>query len=423
MITRYAGLLLICALTACSAAPRAFVPNSTPASDSSATAPVISPDHGASALPGGWLPCGWPQNQEDGGGGGEGGDVAGLPENHEASCSVAISNNYGGGNMRRSDDGGWWPNGLHPADIADVYALPTHSPGMTVAIVDAFDDPVVEHDLNEYRAQFNLGACTTANGCFTKVNEAGKGGPLPKSNVAWSHEIALDTEMLSAACPHCKILLVEAKSASVNDLGKAVDRAVAMGARVVSNSYYAVEWHGEVAADKYYNHPGVAITVSAGDVASPGGGDDAKTLSKRSAPYYPASSPYVTSIGGTSLHGGPGQWQETPWGNSGSGCSRYEQRPSFQKQICSTRSSVDIAMVADPNTGVAAYVSQAVNNPWVVAGGTSVGAPLAAGAYALSGNPTGAAFSYAHRTAFNDILPAGIDRLTGLGSPNGVTGL
>lgn len=371
----------------------------------------MRPGHGASSLPGGWLPCGFPSEQDD---------VAGATTIHVASCSVAVQTN--GGDVRPSDD---WPGsynqGLQPSDIDNAYGFPANAAGMTVAVVDAFDDPQAESDLNTYRAQFNLPACTTANGCFRKLNQAGNPGPYPHPNIAWSYEISLDIEMVSAVCPRCPILLIEANSAKIDDLGAGVDKAVALGARSVSNSYYAVEWPGESSEDAHYNHPGVAITVSSGDDASSNGsGDDARST-KRDAPYYPASSPYVTAIGGTSIEGESGYWTQTPWQYAGKGCSRYEGRPAFQVHVCPTRSSVDMAVVADPQTGVAVYSAQV--GGWIVAGGTSVGSPVIAAAYALSGNPAGPSFSYAHRGAFVAIGDARFDQATGLGSPNGVSGL
>jgi subtilase family serine protease len=354
------------------------------------------PDYGASALPGATLPCGFPPH------------AAAHHHPNPATCPVAINVHHPG--IRNPHQPVSAIPGLHPSDVARAYALPARASGTTVAVVDAYDDRQAERDLNVYRTRFGLPPCTTANGCFKKVNQQGLSGAYPHSNRAWSQEIALDVEMVSAVCPHCSILLVEANSASIDDLGAGVDEAVALGARVVSNSYYTTEWDGEASEDAHYNHPGVAITASSGD---------------RAAPFYPAASPYVTAVGGTSLVGKPGAWSETAWPYAGSGCSAYEPLPSFQAGIpCTTRSAVDMAVVADPQTGVAIFATQA--GGWVVAGGTSVGAPVIAAAYALSGNPTGPAYSYANRGGFHAIPPAapgGYDTATGLGSPYGITGL
>lgn len=298
--------------------------------------------------------------------------------------------------------------GLHPADLQNAYSLPSQNGGGTVAVVDAYDDPVAETDLALYRAAFGLPACTSADGCFRKVNQSGQSGSYPAANLGWDTEISLDLDMVSAACPNCKILLVEANSALFDDLGAGVDTAASMGATAISNSYYGTEWANETNEDVHYNHPGIAITASSGDQVST---------------FYPAASPYVTSVGGTSLTGSSGAWSESAWSNGGRGCSLYEAKPKWQSGLgCSrkARSTVDVVAVADPQTGVAMYDSTA--GGWLVAGGTSVGAPLVAAAYALSGNPQSPAYSYAHASAFNDVAPAGYDFATGLGSPNGVGG-
>jgi hypothetical protein len=291
--------------------------------------------------------------------------------------------------------------GLHPADLSRAYALPTGNPGRTVAVVDAYDDPAAESDLAVYRAAFGLPPCTSGNGCFRKVDQRG-GTTFPRPDTGWSSEIALDLDMVSAVCPRCTILLVEADSALIDDLGAGVDTAASLGAAAVSNSYYALEWANEAGEDVHYRHPGIAITASSGD---------------RGKPSYPAVSPLVTSVGGTSLTASG----ENAWTYSGRGCSTYVAKPAWQNAgACSTRSAVDVAAVADPATGVAMFDTLA--GGWVVAGGTSVGAPLIAAAYAL-GTPAPPAYSYARPGGFHAIAAGGYDNTTGLGSPSGVTGL
>ncbi len=298
-------------------------------------------------------------------------------------------------------------SGLHPADLRSRYGLALVNPNRTVAIVDAYDDPLAEVDLAIYRRAFGLPACTASNGCLRKVNQRGQSSGYPAFNLGWSEEISLDLDMVSAACPYCKILLVEANSPSLNDLGAAVDTAASLHPAAISNSYYGPEWSGERALDVHYRHPGIAITASAGDQVSP---------------FYPAASPYVTSVGGTSLASVGGTWNEAPWRYGARGCSRFEPTVSWQGVTgCTKRSTVDVAAIADPQTGVTMYDS--VAGGFLVAGGTSVGAPLVAAAYALSRNPQGPSYSYAHRTAFHDIAPLGYDLATGLGSPSGVVGL
>ena len=289
-----------------------------------------------------------------------------------------------------------------------AYALPSQGAGATVAVVDAYDAPAAESDLAVYRAAFGLPACTSANGCFRKVNQRGQSGSYPAADTGWAAETALDLDMISAACPNCSILLVEADSALIDDLGAGVDTAAAFRAAAVSNSYYAIEWKNERVEDVHYHHDGVAITASSGD---------------RGYASYPAASQYVTAVGGTSLTGGSGGWTETAWKYTGHGCSYYIWRPAWQRGTsCRGRSAVDVAAVADPQTGVATFSSGA--GGWLVAGGTSVGAPLVAAAYALSGRPTGPAFSYSHIGGFHAIGGvSGYQSVTGLGSPNGVGAL
>ena len=324
-----------------------------------------------------------------------------IPQNGQASCTIAINVNV----APLSD-----PNapaslvpGLHPADLQRAYALGSGAGAGTVAVVDAYDDPAAEADLAVYRAAFGLPACTVNGGCLRKVDQRG-GTAYPAPNAAWAQEIALDLDMVSAACPACSIVLVEANSASLDDLGAAVDTAASLGARAVSNSYYAAEWAGESAEDPHYAHAGIALTVSAGDSTKPS---------------YPATSPGVVAVGGTSLNA---DGSETAWAYGARGCSAYEKKPAWQSaSACATRAAVDVAAVGDPQTGVAMYAS--ASGGWLVAGGTSVGAPLIAAGAAQNGTFPGPWYPYAHPAAFHDIAPAGVDAVTGLGSPNGIAGL
>ncbi|MFK0177544.1 peptidase S8 [Streptomyces xanthochromogenes] len=324
------------------------------------------------------------------------------------------------------------PTGFGPADLQKAYNLPADGgSGQTVAIVDAQDDPNAEQDLATYRSQYGLPACTTANGCFKKVDQNG-GTNYPTADSGWAGEISLDVDMVSAVCPQCHILLVEATSANMDDLGAAVNRAVTMGAKFVSNSYGGSEDASDTTADsQYFNHPGVAITVSSGDS---GYGVE-----------YPAASQYVTAVGGTSLKQDSSTrgWSESVWGTSaggegaGSGCSAYDPKPSWQKDSgCARRAVADVSAVADPATGLAVYDSYQANG-WNVYGGTSASSPIIAGVYALAGAPAGgstpSSFPYAHTGSLNDVTTgangscsdylckagAGYDGPTGLGTPNG----
>jgi hypothetical protein len=331
------------------------------------------------------------------------------------------------------------PSGYGPADLAGAYSLPSGGgSGATVAIVDAYDDPSAEADLAVYRSQYGLPACTTANGCFSKVNQTG--GPTPPSpDPDWAGEISLDLDMVSAVAPAAHILLVEADSASSDDLGAAVDEAVALGAGYVSNSYGtgydSTPGSGEdpseiTSLDAHYNHPGVAVVASSGDSAY--------------GVSYPAASQYVTSVGGTSLvrDSGTRGWSESVWNNSygggGSGCSLFEPKPSFQTDSgCAMRTEVDVSADADPVTGVAVYDSYQASG-WGVFGGTSASSPIIASVYADAGTPAAGtypnSYPYAAPGSLNDVAVGsngtcspgylctagpGYDGPTGLGTPNG----
>ena len=315
-----------------------------------------------------------------------------------------------------------------PADLQAAYALPsaTGGAGQTVAVVDAFDDPKAEADLALYRAHYGMTACTTANGCFKKVNQNGAASPLPAGNSGWAQEISLDLDAVSAACPNCNILLLEAASANFDDIVVAEDTAVAMGATAISNSYGSGEWSTEAAYESHYTHPGVAITVSTGD-----SGYGAE---------YPATSAGVTAVGGTTLgiDSSARGFSETAWSGGGSGCSQYISKPAWQSGVgCAKRTVADVSADADPNSGLAVYDSYGSSGTsnWYQIGGTSLSSPLVAAIYALSGNTAVAPGSpYSHSDQFYDIVSGhngsctptylctagpGYDGPTGFGTPNG----
>ena len=337
------------------------------------------------------------------------------------------------------------PPGYGPSDLQSAYNLPpgTAGSGETVAIVDAYDDPNAEADLQVYRAQYGLPVCDTANGCFQKLNQDGQASPLPPAagsvpgSFGWDAEESLDMDMVSAICPNCHIILVEANSNANSDLYTAEDAAVATGAKFVSNSWASCEYSGETTDDAHFNHPGVVITAAGGDYAYDNQQQNCTT------PSYPAASQYVTSVGGTSLTQDPSSprgWDETAWPGTGSGCSQYEAKPAWQADTgCLNRTTDDVSAVADPNTGVAVYdtYSQA---GWAVYGGTSVATPIAAATYALAGTPVPgtypASYPYDHPSGLNDVTTGsdgscdplylctagtGYDGPTGLGTPDGTS--
>jgi hypothetical protein len=328
------------------------------------------------------------------------------------------------------------PSGYGPADLRSAYALTTSdSPTQTVAIVDAQDDPNAESDLAVYRTQYGLPPCSTANGCFRKVNQSGAASPLPKADSGWAGEISLDVDMVSAICPSCHILLVEANTASMANLGTSVNTAVNLGAKYVSNSYGGSESSSVTSYDStYFTHPGVAITASSGDADYDHGS-------------YPATGKNVTAVGGTRLvrNSSTRGWGETVWNTTsytegaGSGCSAYIAKPAFQSGVttgCSRRAEADVSAVADPATGVSVYQTYG-GSGWAVYGGTSAASPIIASVYALAGTPGASdvpnAYPYAHPANLNDVTSgsngtcgaplctagAGWDGPTGLGTPDG----
>jgi subtilase family serine protease len=325
------------------------------------------------------------------------------------------------------------PRGLGPAQIQNAYALTgINSGGKTVAIVDAYNDPTAESDLAVYRSQYGLPPCTKASGCFKKVSQTGSTTALPRTDAGWAQEISLDLDMVSAACPDCKILLVEAKSASLVNLGTAVNYAARQpGVIAISNSYGGSDLP-DSSYGSYYNHPGIAVTASSGDSGY--------------GAQYPASSQYVVAVGGTSLAGSTGSWSETVWSGAGSGCSAYNPALSVAAGVdtgCTKRAEADVAAVADPNTGVAVYDSTPYqgSSGWLVFGGTSASAPIIASVFALAHDiPSGTqanTLPYTERSSANlhDVITGsngtcptpqwcrartGWDGPTGLGTPNGI---
>jgi subtilase family serine protease len=329
-------------------------------------------------------------------------------------------------------------DGYGPSSLQSAYKLPssTAGSGQTVAVVDAYNDPSAVADLATYRAAWGQPACSTSTkaGCLSVVNQNGAASPLPANAGAsgWDVEESLDVDMVSAICPNCHIILAEANSPDVSDLGAAVNSAVGLGAKFVSNSYGGAESSSDSTYDaEYYQHPGEAITASAGDAGY--------------GVAYPAASPYVTSVGGTSLSTATNSrgWTETAWGSTGvagtgSGCSADSSKPSWQTDTgCSRRTDNDVAADANPNTGVAVYDSYSQAG-WAEVGGTSASSPMIAATYALAGAPAAgtypASYIYAHTSSLFDVTSgsngacnpaylctarAGYDGPTGWGTPDG----
>lgn len=331
-------------------------------------------------------------------------------------------------------------SGLSPLQVRNAYGFndeKAQGEGQIIAIVDAFDDPKIEHDLGVFNRQFGLPACTTRNGLFKKIYA---NGTRPATDAGWSGEIALDVEWAHAIAPKAKIILVEAASDSTQDLYQAIQVAVKHGANVVSMSWGAPEYDGQTEFDPIFNNPNVTFTASSGDSGT--------------GTIHPASSPYVIAVGGTTLTvDSYGNYQgESAWSGSGGGISTVETWPAYQSGLPiplanDMRGVPDVSYNADPQTGFSVFNS--IPGPggagWEVIGGTSAGAPQWAALVAVANsavrgniggqlntllyslaNPTSGLYDY----VFNDIrggtngscgyyctAQLGYDFVTGLGSP------
>jgi Subtilase family len=306
---------------------------------------------------------------------------------------------------------------LSPSNILSAYGLTGATPPtpQTIALVDAYDDATIEHDLDVFDKQFALPACNAANGCLRKVNQSGKATPLPASSGekerGWAQEIATDVEVSHGVCPSCQIVLVETNSNSNSSLYAGEQTAAALGANEISNSWGGQEPNADNAA---FNHPGIVITASSGDY----GYLDWFSEEPAQAANYPASSPHVIAVGGTRLTLSAAKtWEsETVWNDGGSsggklegagadggGCSARFGAPAWQLALpnwasvgCGTmRAVADISADGDPYSGVAVYDS--TESPrgekgWAAIGGTSVASPIIAAAFALAGGSQGVAY-------------------------------
>jgi subtilase family serine protease len=282
------------------------------------------------------------------------------------------------------------PGGETPASLACIYqtvstlpqgcpingtsTLPPEGSG-TIAIVDAYDYPTAENDLNVFSSQFSLPACTTANGCFRRIYAS---GTKPKQNCGWGQEAALDIEWAHAMAPKAKIVLVEAASSRFTDLFRAVDVAsqtvsANRGLGEVSMSWGGSEFSTESQSDSHFLAAGVVYFAASGDTGG--------------ATIYPSASPNVVAAGGTTVERDTnGDFTaEIGWNGSGGGPSKYESRPSYQSGIAtivgSQRGVPDFSFDADPASGVSVYDSTMCQGlvGWEVFGGTSVASPSLAG--------------------------------------------
>jgi subtilase family serine protease len=333
------------------------------------------------------------------------------------------------------------PGGLHPSGMIQAYRIDSipgsnGGAGTTIAIVDAYDSPSAEADLQTFSSQFGLPSCTTASGCFAKVGATGSASNLPRRDTGWEVEINLDIQWAHTIAPNAHILLVEANSSRNTDLLAAVDYAK-QHANVVSMSWGGSEFGGQTLSDSHFSWPGVIFVASSGDVGG--------------VVSWPASSPNVVAVGATQLivNATTGAIStESAWGSastgrrgaagSGGGCSTREQQPTYQTGVlpfapsCANRAVPDVAMAGGDLSAVPVYVSR--QGGWFNVYGTSLSAPMWAGLIAIADGmrPAGASLGaqpglYAAGAAyFNDISQgnagafvsaAGWDFITGLGSP------
>jgi len=329
------------------------------------------------------------------------------------------------------------PQGWGAKDIESAYKLPVgRDSHATVAVVEAYNTPQLETYLNVYRRQYGLAPCTTANGCFRKVGQNGSATHLPASGVqtGWDLEATLDVDMVSAACPSCHILVVEANGQDFGQLAAAENTAVRLGAVVISNSYGNRETGQSQAYTKDYDHPGHTIVVASGDFGY-------------TAASFPANLTTVTAAGGTQLAraGNKRGWTESVWNTPGagagsSGCSAYVSKPSWQHDKgCPGRTVADVSALA---WNVAVYEKD--YGGWGLVGGTSASSPIIAGVYGLAGNAATVkpGYEYSRTSALFDVTSGnndwffeengavcggsylcvakkGYDAPTGLGSPDG----
>jgi hypothetical protein len=338
------------------------------------------------------------------------------------SCFVKLGHSTRTAGRASPDPAGWGAPALRQA-----YGLGADPAPSTVAVVVAFNYPHAEADLNHYRAQFGLPACTSASGCFTKLNQKGESGSYPPRDFGWGVEASLDLQMISTACPSCHIVLVEANQPSDRAFGHAEQTAVDAGATVTNHSFGRIELTGTDTQASLYDHPGVTSVASTGDFGY-------------GPASFPASSPSVVAVGGTTLARSataPRGWTEKAWRFAGSGCSAYFDKVAGQTDpACHMRTDSDVSAVAK---GLAIYNTSLPRSfrGWLEVDGTSASSPLVSGMIGSvgSGGLRPADLYAGPADAFHDVTTGangfcqgsymctgvpGYDGPTGLGTPKGV---
>jgi subtilase family serine protease len=351
--------------------------------------------------------------------------------------------------------------GLTPSDLSTAYGFNSTATGsgQTVAIVDAFDDPTIESDLGTFDSNYGLPACTTGNGCLTKVNQTGASSPLPTTNAGWAGEIALDVETVHSVCQSCKILLLEADDNSFANFDVAENEAANLKATEITNSFGAAGVPSTT-DETAFNHPGVVITASTGD----DGYYSFDQFGAANAPAFPAAAGTVVAVGGTSLYLGQNatRQSETVWndngtrdafqftlqqltgkvsalGATGGGCSTSIPAPAWQTHVTGwsqtacgpNRLPADVSSDADYLTGFDTFDTTG-GKGWTTIGGTSLASPTIAAMFALAGGAHGINYPaltlYGHlgTPSLHDVTVGGNGWCGGegaaaCGNPNGTT--
>jgi subtilase family serine protease len=324
------------------------------------------------------------------------------------------------------------PSGVTPAEIKKIYNIPASGGKGTIALIDAYDDANMESDLAVFDKQFGLPSCTTTNGCFEKHKMA----TSTAANSGWAMETSLDVEWAHAIAPGAKILLVEAKTPSGANLLSAIDYATSRKDVVaISMSWGGAEFSDELSYDTHFvdkANPAAAFFASSGDDGT--------------GASWPASSPNVIGVGGTSLElaSSGALIAESAWSGSGGGVSAYEKEPGYQtaykiSKANGMRAIPDVSYDADPASGYPIYITTGTGSKakgaWDEVGGTSAGAPQWAAIQSLGGSAALAKF-YTDKAStstlkyFRDITSGSngtceyycdarkrYDYVTGLGSP------
>jgi subtilase family serine protease len=332
--------------------------------------------------------------------------------------------------------------GLTPSDIGTAYGLTTTGgSGQTVAIVDAFNDPKINADLQTFDTHYGLAACSTSNGCLKVLNQTGGTALPPNDSTGWSVEESLDVEAVHSVCQGCKIILYEATSNSNANLGTAENTAAANTAVTeITNSFGEPEAGTSSTFQSQFNHPGKVITASTGD----DGYYNFDLLSSVNQPNIPAAYNTVVSVGGTSLYLGQtaARQSETVWndngpndyweavlfaslGAGGGGCSTLFTAQGWQSSLsvypstaCGTkRLDADVSAVADYLTGFDVYDSYTCASGCVPSagyytiGGTSLSSPVVAAIYGLAGGAHGISYPaltlYGHPNTAYDVTTGG----------------